>query len=115
MQIEEIFKKIDEMPSVDLEKKLLKIKQTIVSIKKGNRHPSTKVKTLNITTSNIYEKAEFQKYDHEIHLLESKLKQIRHRERDDNHSVRGGDEDSPKKQKRRESQFKKDFIINPVV
>jgi DNA-binding XRE family transcriptional regulator len=58
--IEEINRKIllNEMTSEDLIKRIMVMKITITQIKKGNRHPSLKYKATNISTPNIYEKAE---------------------------------------------------------
>ena len=88
--LEETNKKIDELTADDLQKKLNLIKNSYVSIKKGIRFAGSKQKSLNISTPNLYEKAEILKYQTQILELEAKYKIIRRKEEEDKQEEGGG-------------------------
>lgn len=64
--IDEANKKMDELTSEDLEKRIQQMKSALESVKKGLRHPSAKQKPSNISTPNAFEEAEVQRYAREI-------------------------------------------------
>ena len=53
------------------------MKVTLGQIRKGNRHPSLKYKATNITTPNVYEKAEISKLDKDVRAIELKIEELR--------------------------------------
>jgi hypothetical protein len=56
--IDEANRKLEDLSSEELEKRISQMKSALESVKKGLRHPSAKQKPSNITTPNMYEEAE---------------------------------------------------------
>lgn len=78
--IEDATRKTVEQNSADLFKKIQLMKQALVQLKKGIRHPSTKQKPSNIVTPGAYESAEIKRYETEIKNLAERYRDLKQKE-----------------------------------
>lgn len=62
VMIDEANRKLDELTSEELFKRIQQMHSALQSMRKGLRHPSAKQKPMNISTPTVYEEAEVHKY-----------------------------------------------------
>jgi hypothetical protein len=81
--IDETNKRIDELTSDEVHKKIGLMKTALENVKRGIRHPSARLKPSNIITPTNFEQAEIKRYSQEIREIEIKLRVIKKREEEE--------------------------------
>lgn len=104
--IDETNKKIEEMTSEDILKRVQQMKLALEQVKRGIRHPSAKTKPSNIITPNNFEAAEIQRYTQEINAINAKYREIKAKEDADQRVQDEGGDD-----RRNQPQQNKDFLL----
>jgi len=78
--IDETNKKIEEMASEEIHKRIVQMKSALEQVKKGIRHPSARVKPSNIYTPSNFEQAEILGYIKEIKEIDRRYREIKKQE-----------------------------------